>query len=228
MDGTDGTNGTNGTTEDTEYTESGDEKMGVTTNEVNPLLATPDLSSILSAISQPTQGLTAGQKDVMKARLAAQGTTGLRNVLESLQSALGGSSPAFALNAARMGAGVGSDVAGKMADVDVGEAQANRAAELQRRGQMLQGAGLQGQLFGIQQGAATSKYGIDTGAQTTRLGDLAALLPKMPPEGWGYLSSSGLPSYTKNPEYSKWAKLAAMLGGGGALDWRAAPFSTIL
>jgi len=26
------------TTEDTEYTESGDEKMGITTNEVNPLL----------------------------------------------------------------------------------------------------------------------------------------------------------------------------------------------
>lgn len=179
---------------------------------VNPLLPTPDLSSILSAISQPTQGLTADQKGVMKSRLAAQGKTGLRNVLESLQSALGGSSPAFALNAARITQGVGSDVAGKMADVDVGEAQANRSAELARRGQMLQGAGLQGQLFGIQQGAASSKYGQDVGAEGLRLGYILELLKNAPSMAYQITPPQTAFGSYPNPQFAPWQALASKLG----------------
>ncbi len=183
-------------------------------------LQAPDLSQLLAGLNTPVPGLTEGQKGVMKSRLANQGKTNLRSVLEGLGSALGQGSTAFALNAARMKQGVGSDVAAKMADVDIAEADKNRTAEFQRRSQALQGAGLQGQLYGIEKGAETSRYGIDQNVQNNRLQQLMTLISKMPQSSFpavmpGVVGETG--SY-RNPEYAKWASLAKMLGGGGLLD----------
>jgi hypothetical protein len=177
-------------------------------------VAAPDFGALLSGINSPVQGLTEEQKNVMKSRLVAQGKTGLRNVLENLGSALGQSSPAFALNAARMQQGVGSNVAAKMADVDVAEADKARAAELARRGQMLDFGSLLNQQYGIEKGAETSRYGIDKNLESNRLSQLMALWQQMPQMRKGLTSSPGMNDAPINPDYLKWQKLAQMLGGG--------------
>jgi hypothetical protein len=176
---------------------------------------TPDFGALMSGINSPVQGLTEGQKNVMKSRLAAQGKTGLRNVLENLGSALGQSNPAFALNAARMQQGVGSNVAAKMADVDVAEVDKARQVEMARRGQMLDFGSLLNQQYGIEKGAETSRYGVDQGNEMERLKLLADVTGKAPNEYNSQTPPQNTIGEWKNPYFAKWGPLLKMLGGGG-------------
>lgn len=141
--------------------------MAVTT--IDTISSKPDFSTILSALSNPAKGLTSAEKDTMRQRIAGQGKTQLQNILVDLAGVLGGSSAAFGLNAARLKSGVGSSTAATMADVDVQQAEADRQAEITNRSQLLNLAGLQNQLYGMEINKGLANKQIDLSKWSTAL-----------------------------------------------------------